>query len=159
MFVGCFLSKILKPSLYWHSNSPTGNHNNSSSWKEEKLSRDVVNLYMTPDWTDLRILSLKQKQEESRVELLTITLRLENGRRWRKLRIRLFLILHDVVPRNGNTIMNSFFGTVATGIRFSRILSKNTQMHLSTNLEGDHLQIFDFSVQWAIRRGNFISTM
>ena len=51
---------------------------------------------------------------------------------------RLFLILHDVVPKNGNTIMKSFFGTVVTGVRFSvsKILLKNIRIHLSTNLEG-----------------------
>ena len=78
-----------------------------------------VNLYMTPDIRDLGILSLKLKQEESLLELLKMILSLEKGTRSRNLRMRLFLVLNDVVPRNGITIVKSFFGTMVIGVRCS----------------------------------------
>ena len=91
---------------------------------------------MMPDMRDFGNLSLKEKHDDSFVDVLKTIRRLENGRSSRKLRARLFLILNDVVPKNGNTIIKSFFGTVVTGVLFSKILLKNARIHLSTNLEG-----------------------
>ena len=97
-----------------------------------RLHPEQVNLYITPDMRDLGSLSLKVKQDESFVLVLKITLRLENGTIFRKLRMRLFFTFQEVVPRNGTTITNSFLGTVWTGSLFSYSLLKNRKMHLST---------------------------
>ena len=76
---------------------------------------------------DFGNLSLKEKHEDSFVDVLKTIRSFEKGRSSRKLRARLFLILHDVVPRNGITTMKSFFGTVVTGVLFSKILLKNAR--------------------------------
>ena len=91
---------------------------------------------MTPDIRELGILSLKEKHDDNRLELLKMIFSFENGKCSRKLRIRLFFTLHDVVPKNGKNTRNSFLGTVVTTGRLPKTLLKKLKIHLHCHKKG-----------------------
>ena len=83
-----------------------------------------------------RILSLNLKKLASRVDDLKIILILQNEMLLLMLFCKRVLKQREGIPRYGNTINNSFLGTVCSNIFCENCLFKNIFMHLSTKLVG-----------------------
>ena len=82
------------------------------------------------------ILSLDVIKLASRVDDLKIFLILQNEMLLLMLFCKRFLKQREGIPRYGNTINNSFLGTVCSNIFCENCLFKNIFMHLSTKLVG-----------------------
>ena len=82
------------------------------------------------------ILSLNLKKLASRIDDLKITLILQNEMLLLMLFCKRVLKQREDIPRYGNTINNSFLGTVCPNIFCKNYLFKNIFMHFSTKLVG-----------------------
>ena len=91
------------------------------------------------------ILSLNLKKLASRFDDLKITLILQNEMLLLMLFCKRVLKQREDIPRYGNTINNSFLGTVCSSIFCENCLFKNIFMHLSTKLVG---KIFFFNTSF-----------
>ena len=81
-------------------------------------------------------LSLNLKKLASRFDDLKIILILQNEMLLLMLFCKRVLKQREGIPRYGNTINNSFLGTVCSNIFCENCLFKNIFMHLSTKLVG-----------------------
>ena len=80
------------------------------------------------------VLSLNLKNLASRFDDLKIILILQNEMLLLMLFCKRVLKQREGIPRYGNTINNSFLGTVCSNIFCENCLFKNIFMHLSTKL-------------------------
>ena len=81
-------------------------------------------------------LSLNLKKLANRVDDLKIILILQNEMLLLMLFCKRVLKQRENISRYGNTINNSFLGTVCSNIFCENCLFKNILMHLSTKAEG-----------------------
>ena len=91
------------------------------------------------------ILSLNQKVLANRVDDLKLILILQNEMLLLMLFCKRVLKQREGIPRYGNTINNSFLGTVCSSIFCGNCLFRNIFMHLSTKLVG---KIFFFNTSF-----------
>ena len=82
------------------------------------------------------VLSSNLKKSASRFDYLKITLLLQNEMLLLMLFCKRVLKQREGIPRYGNTINNSFLGTICPSIFCEICLFKNIFMHLSTKLVG-----------------------
>ena len=82
------------------------------------------------------VLSLNLKKLASRFDDLKIILILQNEMLLLMLFCKRVLKQREETPRYGNTINNSFLGTVSSNIFCENCLFKNILMHLLTKLVG-----------------------
>ena len=93
------------------------------------------------------ILSLNLKKLANRIDDLKIILILQNEMLLLMLFCKRVLKQREGIPRYGNTINNSFLGTVCSNIFCENCLFKNIFMHLSTKLVGKSFRVL-LSFTW-----------